>query len=131
MGRVMVRLPTHRMSVVVVLAALLAAPTGAVAGDEKTITGDLKKKSYSIGYQVGSDFGKQNVAIEPEVLIQGIRDALDGTRQLLSAEEQRKALIELVAPGWSEPQSPGWPDPAMPAGFERPRPTPDDVRLAG
>ena len=51
--------------------------------------------SYSAGYQIGSDFKQQDVGINPEALVRGIRDALEGAKPLMTSEEQRAALVNL------------------------------------
>ncbi len=51
--------------------------------------------SYSVGYQIGSDFKQQEVAINPEALVKGIRDALSGAKPLMTSEEQRASLANL------------------------------------
>jgi FKBP-type peptidyl-prolyl cis-trans isomerase FklB len=51
--------------------------------------------NYSVGYQIGDDFKRQEVKINPEALVRGIQDALSGNTPLMSAEQQRAALIDL------------------------------------
>ena len=38
-----------------------------------------RRINYSIGYQIGGDFKRQGWQLQPEILIQGIRDAVHGT----------------------------------------------------
>lgn len=51
--------------------------------------------NYSVGYQIGSDFNRQNFEIRPDAVIKGIEDALSGDTQLMSNQEMRKAMAEL------------------------------------
>ena len=51
--------------------------------------------SYSVGYQIGSDFKQQEVEINPEALVKGIRDTLSGAKPLMTSEEQRASLANL------------------------------------
>jgi len=55
----------------------------------------LDHLSYSIGYQVGSDFKNQLVEIVPDLLLRGIQDALAQTKPLMSPERMRATLVEL------------------------------------
>jgi len=58
-------------------------------------TYDTDDISYSLGYQVGGDFKRQNLDIRPGLLLQGIKDALSGDSPLMSAQEMRKTLVEM------------------------------------
>jgi FKBP-type peptidyl-prolyl cis-trans isomerase FklB len=51
--------------------------------------------NYSVGYQVGDEFRRQGIALDPEVVAQGIGDALSGNTPLLTPVEMRKELTEL------------------------------------
>ena len=65
------------------------------AGDELDLNDESVKRSYSVGYQVGGDFRRQSVDINPEVLIKGIQDALSGTKPVMSEQEMRQTLVDL------------------------------------
>jgi FKBP-type peptidyl-prolyl cis-trans isomerase FklB len=54
-----------------------------------------EKANYSIGYQIGGDFRRQGVEIQPEILIRGIRDAQSGVESPMSTEEMQKTLMAL------------------------------------
>jgi FKBP-type peptidyl-prolyl cis-trans isomerase FklB len=56
---------------------------------------DKQKLGYSVGYQVGGDFRRQGFSINPEMVIQGVLDALAGSEALMTAEEMRLSLAEL------------------------------------
>ena len=56
----------------VVSIASVAGAAG-VAGVPAT---ENEKTSYSVGYQIGGDFKAQGVELDPDSLVQGIRDAL-------------------------------------------------------
>jgi len=58
-------------------------------GNEKT------RANYSVGYQIGDDFKRQGVEINPEALVKGIQDALSGEKALMAPEQQRTALVNL------------------------------------
>jgi FKBP-type peptidyl-prolyl cis-trans isomerase FklB len=60
---------------------------------------DLKdekaKVNYSVGYQIGDDFKRQGVEINPEMLVKGIQDALSGEKGLMTPQERRNTLMNL------------------------------------
>ncbi len=51
--------------------------------------------SYSVGYQMGKDFLKYGMAMDPEVIAAGIKDALSETKPRISEEEMRVKLADL------------------------------------
>ena len=68
----------------------------ATAADEATtIVDDTAKINYSVGYQIGSDFQRQDIQIRSDVIIQGIRDALVGDESLMTATEMRATRAAL------------------------------------
>jgi FKBP-type peptidyl-prolyl cis-trans isomerase FklB len=56
---------------------------------------EKQKLSYSIGYQVGGDFRRQSLELDPELVVRGVRDAQVGAEPLMTPEEMREALTEL------------------------------------
>ena len=82
----------HIIATVLVLCMLFGL---AVAGEKRTFKNDQEKVSYSIGYQVGSDFKRQQVNINPEILVKGIEDGLADVEPQLSHDEMRTTLIDL------------------------------------
>jgi len=65
------------------------------ADGEMDMNKDAVKRSYSVGYQVGGDFRRQNMDINPEILIKGIEDGLSGTEPAMSESEMRQTLVDL------------------------------------
>ena len=59
-------------------------------------TPDLKdekdKVSYSIGLDIGNTFKKQNMDINPDVLLVGVRDALTGNKPAMTDEQVKETL---------------------------------------
>ncbi len=51
--------------------------------------------NYSLGYQIGGDFKRQGVDMDPEAVVQGIADALSGAEPKLSQPEMHQILVEL------------------------------------
>ena len=80
---------------IVVGFSLIGAPCLAGAGDMADLGNEKAKVNYSVGYQIGDDFKRQGVQINPEALISGIQDALSGKTPLMTAEEQRATLVNL------------------------------------
>lgn len=50
------------------------------------------KVSYKIGFDIGSNLKKQTVDVNPDILSQGIRDALLGSKPLFSDKELHEAM---------------------------------------
>ena len=51
--------------------------------------------SYSIGYQIGGDFKRQGVELDPDLLVKGMQDAASGAEPRIPPQEMRKTLVEL------------------------------------
>jgi FKBP-type peptidyl-prolyl cis-trans isomerase FklB len=65
-------------------------------GAEKLELKDLKdKESYSLGYQFGQTLKAQGLDVNLEVYTAAIRDALAGTKPLLSQEDMQKTVLDL------------------------------------
>jgi FKBP-type peptidyl-prolyl cis-trans isomerase FklB len=54
------------------------------------------KVSYSIGLDLGFNFKKQNLELNPDALIAGVKDALGGKKPLLSENEVRDTMAALT-----------------------------------
>ena len=77
------------------LALAAGGLAGAPAAGEPAAPADDRGLGYSVGYQVGSDFRRQAVAIDPQVVVRGVRDALARAQPAIPAEEMRAALAEV------------------------------------
>jgi FKBP-type peptidyl-prolyl cis-trans isomerase FklB len=53
------------------------------------------KASYSIGLNIGRNFKRQNVDLNPDALIAGVKDALSGAKPALNETEERDAMMSL------------------------------------
>ena len=69
---------------VMVCVLLFAVPSGA---EELTLKSQKEKLSYAIGVDMGSNFKKQSIDIDPDVLVRGLKDSLSGGKVLLTDEE--------------------------------------------
>ncbi|GAB4227707.1 MAG: macrophage infectivity potentiator Mip [Deltaproteobacteria bacterium] len=65
------------------------------AGEAPELEGEKEKINYSIGYQIGGDFKRQGIELDPDLLVLGIRDAAGGVEPRLPAQEMRKTLVDL------------------------------------
>jgi FKBP-type peptidyl-prolyl cis-trans isomerase FklB len=65
------------------------------AGEKLELKDQKDKESYSLGYQFGQNLKAQDVEINLDVYISGIRDSLGGKDSLMSQEEIRTTLSDL------------------------------------
>jgi FKBP-type peptidyl-prolyl cis-trans isomerase FklB len=63
-----------------------------LAQDKTQLKDEKDKASYSIGYDIGSTFKKQNIELNTEALFNGLREGLAGKEASLSKEEREKTL---------------------------------------
>jgi FKBP-type peptidyl-prolyl cis-trans isomerase len=60
-----------------------------------TLNTPKDKLSYAIGLNVGRSLQKDSIAVDPEILAQGVKDALSGGSTLLTDEEAKAAIVAL------------------------------------
>ena len=63
------------------------------AGEDLVLKDQKDKLSYSIGMNIGNNFKKQSIDVNPDVLIQGIKDALSGGKTLMTEQEVNETLM--------------------------------------
>jgi FKBP-type peptidyl-prolyl cis-trans isomerase FklB len=63
--------------------------------DRKKPESSEEKISYALGVNLGGNFAAQGVAVNPEFLMQGIKDALADSPLLMTDEEIREAMLSL------------------------------------
>ena len=51
--------------------------------------------SYSIGMDIGNNFKKQSLDIDPDILTKGIKDALSGSKPLMTEKETIETMTKL------------------------------------
>jgi len=56
---------------------------------------ETDKANYSVGYQMGTDFKKQDWKLNPEAMLQGIQDALNEAQPILSETEMKETLVRM------------------------------------
>ncbi len=66
----------------------------AIAGDKKPETLE-ERFSYGLGLRMGTDFKARGYAVDSNLLLQGLQDALDGKEPLMTMDEAQAAMMEL------------------------------------
>ena len=85
--------------------ALFVLVAGSAAAQETPTLKDQKEKiSYIIGMDIGTNFKRQSIDIDPDILGRGIKDGLSGAKPLLSEPEAKEVLaaFETVMKGKQE-----------------------------
>ncbi|MFH1352970.1 MAG: FKBP-type peptidyl-prolyl cis-trans isomerase, partial [bacterium] len=78
------------VSAVLLLAFVMLLPNSGCT--KKTPETQKDKVSYTIGWDIGSNIGRQNADIDIEILTSGIKDAMSGSKPLLTEDEMRTAM---------------------------------------
>ena len=78
-------------SSVIFIAALSVAST-VLAQDKTSLKDDRDKVSYSIGLDIGNTFKKQNMDINTEALMTGLKDATSGAKPQMTEEEMKTTM---------------------------------------
>lgn len=81
-----------RLLTVIILTGL---PVAGMADDKLKLDTRDDRISYSIGYQVGGDFRRQQLEARPEVMLRGIQDAISEGQSLMTQAEMRAILSSL------------------------------------
>lgn len=81
-------------------ALTIAATTGAIglaaeAYADATFKNDQEKVSYVIGHQIGSNFKRDGLEVNLDVLVNGMKDALADKKSPVTADEQQKLMQDL------------------------------------
>ena len=71
--------------------------TDAAEQEGRALKDQKEKRSYALGVEVGSTMRTRSMDVDQAVLFQGIKDALSGTRLLLTEDELRAVLVDLTA----------------------------------
>ena len=75
---------------IICFAAVFAASLG-LAQDKPALKDTKDKESYSIGHDIGTTFKKQNIDLNLDALMLGLKDALAG-KEAMTKEEREKTL---------------------------------------
>ena len=76
--------------IAVALFVLMAGSAG--AQDAPALKDQKEKISYIIGMDIGKNFKRQSIDIDPDILARGIKDGLSGAKPLLSEQEAKEVL---------------------------------------
>jgi len=80
-----------------IIAAALSVALTASGENKPSQLKDLKDKvSYSIGLDLGFNFKKQNLELNPDALLAGVKDALGGKQPLLNENEVKETMTALT-----------------------------------
>jgi FKBP-type peptidyl-prolyl cis-trans isomerase len=78
-----------------VIAGIAGAQAALAADDALNFEDETTRINYSLGYQIGGDFKRQNVDMDPAAVVQGIEDGLSGAEPRMTAADMRQTLMEL------------------------------------
>lgn len=78
-----------------IAASTLVTMIAPMAAAETEIKDDRDRESYSVGYQLGSNFKRQGIDVKPDSFTKGLQDALTGSSAALSKEDIEKSLMSL------------------------------------
>ncbi len=85
--------------VVGAILAILLLAVGCTAEEKKVEVKKVElasvkdKVSYGIGMSIGRDFSRQELDIDPDILVQGMKDTLAGGQTLMTEEEAQATLM--------------------------------------
>jgi FKBP-type peptidyl-prolyl cis-trans isomerase len=74
-----------------------AKPKSSAAAPKVTLKDQKDKASYALGMNLGANLRRQSVDVDPALITQGIKDAMAGSKTLLTEDEARAALMQLQA----------------------------------
>jgi FKBP-type peptidyl-prolyl cis-trans isomerase FklB len=67
--------------------------TTAQPSTQQAFSNQTDKVSYAIGVDIGSNFKKQNIDLNPDVLAKGVKDGLSGGKTMMDDKEMRDTLM--------------------------------------
>lgn len=70
----------------------LAMSATVAAADDTVLTSDLDKLSYSIGADLGKNFKKQGIEVNPSVMAKGLQDGMSGGALILTDAQMKDVL---------------------------------------
>src|SRR5215471_6100673 len=70
----------------------LVAQNAKTPGSSGALGDERSKASYAIGLNIGKSMHQQSVDVDPNVLLQGLKDGLSGGKALMTDEEVRATL---------------------------------------
>jgi FKBP-type peptidyl-prolyl cis-trans isomerase len=76
-------------------AAPAPAPTAQAPAPTSAFKTEKEKRSYAIGMEMGKGVQAQGIDVDPNILLQGLKDALSNGKPLMSEEELRQEITAL------------------------------------
>jgi FKBP-type peptidyl-prolyl cis-trans isomerase FklB len=84
------------LAILLVAGASVSCPLSASPADAPAVPmSDAAKDSYSLGYEFAEKIRSGEVPVEPEVVIQAVRDALEGKPPAIGREELQATVAQL------------------------------------
>src|ERR1700690_4589134 len=74
-------------SVIIAALCVFVIAGVAYAEDQLPLKTQKEKISYIIGTDIGNNFKKQGIDIDPDILLKGLKDSLGGNKLLLNEKE--------------------------------------------
>ena len=81
-----------KKNILLISAALLIWHSSGYSAEPAT---ENEKILYSLGYELGRDLKRERLELAPEMLLQGVQDALSGHRPQVNARQRQQALKEI------------------------------------
>jgi FKBP-type peptidyl-prolyl cis-trans isomerase FklB len=78
-------------------AAKKPGTTTAKAAPGYTLKTDKDKSSYALGMSIGTGLHRQGIPVDPAVVARGLKDAMAGSKTLMTEEEMKSTLQQLRA----------------------------------
>jgi FKBP-type peptidyl-prolyl cis-trans isomerase FklB len=75
------------------ITVMLFVGTQLFAAEDAILKTDKDKISYSLGVNVGTSFKQESVDIDTDIFQKGFKDALSGSKRLLTDEEMRSIVL--------------------------------------
>ncbi len=82
------------MKIKLVAVAVSLAMSTAIAATDIPLNTDVDKLSYSIGSDLGKNFKRQGIDVNPTVMAKGIQDGMSGGTLLLTDEQMKDVLTK-------------------------------------
>ena len=82
-----------RRSLILVLAAILLVSTVTYAKGEVTLKTKKDSLSYALGAQIGGDFLKNSIEVDPAIFTNAFKDALDKKKSVLTEEDIQNVIM--------------------------------------
>jgi FKBP-type peptidyl-prolyl cis-trans isomerase FklB len=76
----------------IAVVGIILLATQVNAQENRELKSPKEKISYIIGMDLGNNFRKQSVEVDPNSLVQGLKDALSGAKSRLTEQEVREVM---------------------------------------